>query len=133
MGLIAPEMLLEILGDKQEERPKETRLIDVDESLEEVNKLKESPWFNEGKELRTVSYVARKEAVEIIEELCIKQQPTVEERQTGEWIECKSGYDKRDHFYKCSECGRFINLICGAKLEDFPYCHCGAEMKGEKE
>lgn len=62
------------------------RLIDADKLLEEVNKLKESPWFNEGKELRTVSYVAKKETVEIIEDLCIKQQPTVEERPKGKWI-----------------------------------------------
>lgn len=56
------------------------RLIDADDLLEEINKLKKSPWFNEGKELVTLSYIARKEAVEVIEDLCIKQQPTVEER-----------------------------------------------------
>lgn len=65
-------------------------------------------------------------------ESMVEEQPTVEERPKGKWIECQSGYDQRDHFYKCSECGRFINLICGAKLEDFPYCHCGADMKGEE-
>jgi hypothetical protein len=46
----------------------------------------------------------------------------------GRWIESK-GYDDRDHFYTCSECGRSINLICGATLADYPYCHCGAKMQ----
>ena len=50
------------------------------------------------------------------------------QQKTGRWIESK-GYDDRDHFYSCSECGRCINLICGAKLADYPYCHCGAKMQ----
>lgn len=52
----------------------------------------------------------------------------LKERKTGKWIE-STGYDCRDHFYSCSECGRHINLICGAKLSDYPYCHCGARME----
>ena len=50
----------------------------------------------------------------------------------GTWIEDK-GYDKRDHFYTCSECGRSINIICGESLADYPYCHCGADMRGEQK
>ena len=33
--------------------------------------------------------------------------------------------------YQCSECGRFIltESIDERKLEDFPYCHCGTDMR----
>lgn len=49
----------------------------------------------------------------------------------GRWIE-STGYDDRDRWYSCSECGRNINLICGARLADYPYCHCGAKMEVEE-
>lgn len=45
----------------------------------------------------------------------------------GQWIH-QTGYDKRDNWYVCSECGRSINLIGGDRLENYPYCHCGAKM-----
>lgn len=48
--------------------------------------------------------------------------------KTGKWIRLK-GYDDRDNFYTCSECGRAINVICGETLDDYPYCHCGAKME----
>lgn len=44
------------------------------------------------------------------------------------WIHAGGGYDGRDNFYHCSICGRTINMICGDKLENYPYCHCGAKM-----
>ena len=47
----------------------------------------------------------------------------------GKWIKIDS-YDRRDHFYACSECGRLINTICNEHLEDYPFCHCGADMRG---
>jgi len=53
------------------------------------------------------------------------------ERPHGEWIENK-GKDIRDHFYTCSICGRTINVICGETLKDYPFCHCGADMRGEE-
>lgn len=54
--------------------------------------------------------------------------PITQTRKVGNWIEDK-GRDKRDRFHHCSECGRTINLICGATLKDYPYCHCGAKME----
>ena len=48
----------------------------------------------------------------------------------GQWI-LQDGYDKRDNWYVCSECGRSINLIGGDRLENYPYCHCGAKMDSE--
>lgn len=49
----------------------------------------------------------------------------------GQWVHDGGGYDGRDNWYHCSECNRTLNLICGRKLEDFPYCHCGAKMNGD--
>lgn len=58
--------------------------------------------------------------------------PNVEERKVGKWIEV----DKSElgTVWKCSECGRNIvtHSIDNAKLSDYPYCHCGAEMKGDE-
>ena len=51
----------------------------------------------------------------------------------GQWVHDGSGYDRRDNWYHCSECNRALNLICGEKLEDYPYCHCGARMDNDKE
>jgi len=48
------------------------------------------------------------------------------------WIHDGGGYDGRDDFYHCSKCGRTINMICGDKLENYPYCHCGAKMDGDE-
>lgn len=51
----------------------------------------------------------------------------------GRWVHDGGGYDRRDNWYHCSECNRALNLICGKKLEDYPYCHCGARMDGDTE
>lgn len=50
----------------------------------------------------------------------------------GEWVPCITQYDQRDKFYRCSECGRTINVICGDSLSNYPYCHCGTRMDGNK-
>lgn len=51
-----------------------------------------------------------------------------QDRPKGEWIKNK-GRDLRDNFYTCSICGRTINVICGETLADYPYCHCGTDMR----
>lgn len=65
-------------------------------------------------------------------EKILDEMPTVESRQKGKWMK-RDSYDRRDNFYVCSECGRIINIICNAHLEDYPFCHCGADMRGEEE
>lgn len=54
--------------------------------LDDIKELKLSPWFNHGKPRRgskkdpvgevfaNISYIARKEAIEVIEDLCIKKE-----------------------------------------------------------
>ena len=55
-----------------------------------------------------------------------------EVRKVGKWI--KVSETELGIGYQCSECGRFIltESINRRKLEDFPYCHCGAEMRGSE-
>lgn len=55
-------------------------LVDREHLLVNVASLKQSPWFNRGKNeqyLHSV-YLERQEAVETVEDLCIKSEPTVE-------------------------------------------------------
>ena len=52
-------------------------------------------------------------------------------RIKGRWIEILS---YKNHTYKCSECGRLlVNITDGRNnvSKHYPYCHCGADMKGE--
>ena len=54
------------------------------------------------------------------------------ERKTGRWIEMSS----TNHTYKCSVCGRLLVNITDGKnkvAKNYPYCHCGADMRGEQE
>lgn len=65
----------------------------------------------------------------------IKDFPTIEiqEPKVGHWIKEKTIYGWDNHSYQCSECGRSIHLDTEVEdLTDYPYCHCGAKMKGEK-
>ena len=50
------------------------RLIDAEHLMSEVEKLKESPWFNEN---INGARIVRREAINIVEDLCICQEPTV--------------------------------------------------------
>lgn len=47
----------------------------------------------------------------------------------GKWI-----LDRRiagGAYFKCSLCGRKIEVNRYTKIESFPYCHCGAKMEGK--
>ena len=59
--------------------------------------------------------------------------PTVQpERIKGHWIEITL----RNHTYKCSVCGRLLVNITDGKnnvAKNYPYCHCGADMRGEQD
>ena len=50
------------------------RLIDAGHLYNEVEKLKESPWFNDN---TNGARIIRREALNIVEDLCICQEPTV--------------------------------------------------------
>lgn len=61
----------------------------------------------------------------------VEDAPTiVPERKKGRWIVKEKGYKLTS--YKCSECGRYITDDTGYDVkEDYPFCHCGADMRGE--
>lgn len=65
----------------------------------------------------------------------VKQmQPVTPAREHGEWM---LEYDSPiATFYRCSVCGRKLTLLKGYKhlnLNDYPYCHCGADMRKEQK
>lgn len=55
----------------------------------------------------------------------IESLPSGSEQKTGEWIPqtVSSGRDS----WMCSVCGRRAR----GKKENLPFCHCGADMRGE--
>lgn len=58
--------------------------------------------------------------------------PDYPERIKGHWVEIASS----NHTYKCSVCGRLLVNITDGKnnvAKNYPYCHCGADMRGEEE
>lgn len=58
-----------------------------------------------------------------------KDKANLVEVKYGEWKQNK--HCKR--IYYCSECGRHIEDGSNKPTEFFPYCHCGAKMKGGAE
>ena len=61
----------------------------------------------------------------------ISKMPTIEpERKKGKWIMLDKGLIVTS--YKCSECGRTVRDDTGYDVsKDYPFCHCGANMRGE--
>lgn len=50
----------------------------------------------------------------------------------GTWLPIVS----YNNTYKCSECGRIlVDITDGLKMvaKNYPYCHCGAKMDGERK
>lgn len=102
-------------GDRKIER--RGRMID-----EAINELKKYTLGRKNTEKVEISVLQINRVIKTLEQ----------QSKTGHWIK-STGYDDRDRFYTCSECGRHINLICGAKLADYPYCHCGTKMEEVEE
>lgn len=98
------------------------RPINADSVKKSIEELKQSPWYNE----KNLGYFSvRKEAVEVVELLCIDEEPTldVEPVKHGHW-EFIGGYGYQ---YRCSECA-----TCAERKTT--YCpHCGAKMEVEEK
>lgn len=58
----------------------------------------------------------------------IEGMPTID-RPRGHWIR----QDKSRTEFFCSECGRMIDTKPFTRTDNFPFCHCGADMRGDKE
>ena len=96
--------------------------------LEEIAMLKKSPWFNEN---TYGSKVIRKEAVEIVEDVCIKREPSVSPQQkVGKWELVR--YDGLIGNWHCSECRTIIPHM-PEETDNTPiykWCpNCGARME----
>ena len=69
---------------------------------------------------------------EIIDSACnriLEQEPS---RKKGKWIEID---DYPNEEYECSICGRIVE-VTSANIkpeEEYPYCHCGADMREVEE
>ena len=64
-------------------------LVDKDDILKDIADLQKSPWYNEGAEPKDGQhglYLIRKEAVEIVRDMCVKVAPIVDAIPV-EWIE----------------------------------------------
>lgn len=62
----------------------------------------------------------------------IELPPAQPERIKGHWVEIASS----NHTYKCSVCGRLLVNITDGKnnvAKNYPYCHCGADMRGVQD
>ena len=115
--------------------------------LSEIDKLIQSPWFNNGKDfyddtITHYGYVERKEAVEIVRDLCVKTEPPVTPKQrTGHWEMPQLDDGMSDPIYyqvRCSECGFDLDpQTWHMELHQYgadKYCpNCGAKMEGERE
>ena len=69
------------------------------------------------------TYIGKYEAITAISDL-----PSAD-RPQGQWIDIGTF----SHSYKCSVCGRMLfNITVGKNhvAKYYPYCHCGAKMKG---
>ena len=66
--------------------------------------------------------------IDIAEEAIKQLPPAQPERIKGHWIEIALS----NHTYKCSVCGRLLVNITDGKnnvAKNYPYCHCGADMR----
>lgn len=65
----------------------------------------------------------------------LRSLPAVEERKEGRWVRITQDVGLKPHQYMCTECHRIIeyNSAESPSLLEirYPYCHCGAKMKGE--
>lgn len=79
--------------------------------LSEIDDLMKSPWFNNGKDfydgtMTHYGYVERKEAVEVVRDLCVKAEPPVTPKQR--WIPVSERLPEEDGEY----------LLYGKVIED---------------
>ena len=107
------------------------RMIDADNVLNGIEELKKSPWFNRGKEIvksdpgfQHIGYLERKEAVETVRDLCIRQEPTV-----GGWISVKDHPPEKDedviiYGYYVGPSGETYPTTIISDIEEFKGCEC---------
>lgn len=103
------------------------RLGDLDALKEEMKK--NVPYYEQDRIIEIID-----NAPTVVEDYDTGYQDGLEDglndiRPLGKWINL---IDIKN-LYKCSICGRTIGLCHDETLSDYPFCHCGADMRGEKE
>lgn len=108
------------------------RLIDDAQTVEPEKILVANVKFDEDKLKEIVQ-------TEVIDKINSGELVLKDERPQGEWIKVKEERMSVDMSgeiatrYKCSKCARTITIL-PSKLADYPFCHCGADMrKGGQE
>lgn len=104
-------------------------------AIDGIADLKKSPWFNDD---TTEAKVIRKEAVEIIEDLCIKSLPSVTPQpKVGKWLEKEVISDKVIEEWqsaKCSKCNLYHTTPYMYYFSNYKFCpNCGARMEVEND
>ena len=80
---------------------------------------------------------ALEERIAELEEALEELRPKVPDRPKGKWIMNHNPTNLYGDMYRCSVCSRTIILEPDFKfkpceiLKQYPYCHCGADMRGE--
>ena len=126
------------------------RLIDADKLKEEMMKAFDcedaTKHGNKDAEQQAHSYstLMLYEISNVVED-CIDNAPTIiwcdktsdglplmdlRQRPKGEWKEVTRGINSNT--YECPFCGRLINCD-KPRLRLYPFCHCGADMRGGRE
>ena len=105
------------------------RYIDADAVLQEVEKLKKSPWYNDDYGFGTKQ--ARQDGVGVVVDLCIKQAPTAD---VVEVVRCK---DCKHYFNGCCYVSTRTNKGCYPRVNVHSrgyddYCSYG-ERRGEND
>lgn len=122
-------------------------LISRSSVLKGIEELQKSPWYNYGKEpdrnfpFPHLEYIARKEAVIVIHDLCIKKEPAVDAAPVvhGRWTERHVDYASdcaidEVQTLKCSACGLYHTTPYLYSFTDYKFCpNCGAQMDGGKD
>lgn len=111
------KLILELL----EQEPCED-VIDRAEAMTEIMMFAKNVKFDEED-----IYIKVSDAVQLLRDLpSVTTQPT-----KGHWIK---DYDNSalDGLYHCSVCGRKLWIPKEESVSDYPYCHCGAEMRGNE-
>ena len=98
------------------------RPIDADSVKRGIEELKQSPWYNE-KNLD--HFPIRKEAVEIVEHLCIDKEPTIDAVPVVRCKDCKLYWKNHNDWV--------ITLDCVMSRNDDGFCHRGERKDDEPE
>lgn len=107
------------------------RYIDADALIQDIKEDNQLYYFNSNAE--RINYELKVEYA--IDRITDAPTEDVEPIVHGEWL-VEQEYINRNckvyKYYKCSICGREV-LTSGNPSEYFPYCNCGAKMKGVSE